>query len=55
MQEPSVTRELTLAVTAVATGVAQKVAGICVLPVSAGLLLTVRVSRKDYRERLLFV
>lgn len=50
MQEPSVIPELTLAVTAAATWVAQKVAGTRVLPVSAGLLHTVRVSRKDYRE-----
>lgn len=51
MQEPSVILELTLAVTAAATWVAQKVAGTLVLPVSAGLLHTVRVSRKDYREQ----
>lgn len=51
MQEASVIPELTLAVTAAATWVAQKVAGTLVLPVSAGLLHTVRVSRKDYREQ----
>lgn len=50
MQEPSVIPELTLAVTAAATQVAQKVAGTRVLPVSAGLLHTVRVRRKDNRE-----
>ena len=50
VQEPSVTPELTLAVTAAAAWVAQKVAGTRVFPLSAGLLHTVRVSRKDYRE-----
>lgn len=50
MLEPSVVPELTLAVTAAATWVAQKVAGIRVLPLSAGLLHTVRLSRKDYTE-----
>lgn len=50
MQEPSVIPELTLAVSAAATWVAQKVAGIRVLPISARLLHTERVSRKDYRE-----
>lgn len=50
MQEPSVIPELTLTVSAAATWVAQKVAGTCVLPISAGLLHTARVSRKDYRE-----
>eukprot|EP00064_Thunnus_orientalis_P009018 superscaffoldBa00001114_g9041 len=42
--EPSVIPALTLAVTATATWVAQKVAGTRVLPVSAGLLHTVRVN-----------
>ncbi|MEQ2300068.1 hypothetical protein AMECASPLE_021536 [Ameca splendens] len=50
MQKPSVIPELTLAVTAAATWVAQKVARTCVLPVSAGLLHTSKVSRKDNRE-----
>lgn len=50
MQKPSVIPELTLAVTAAATRVAQKVARTCVLPVSAGLLHTSRVSRKDNGE-----
>lgn len=50
MREPSVIPELTLAVTAAASWVAQKVAGTCVLPVSADLLHTLRASRKDYRE-----
>ncbi len=50
MQEPSVIPQLTLAVTAAATRVAQKVAGTRVLPVSAGLLHTARVRRKDYGE-----
>lgn len=49
-QEPSVIPVLTLTVTAAATWVAQKVAETCVLPLSVGLLHTVRVSRKDYRE-----
>lgn len=38
MQEPSVIAGLTLAVTAAATRVAQKVAGTCVPPGSAELL-----------------
>lgn len=50
MQEPSVILSLTLAVTAAAAWVAQKVAGTRVLPVSAGHLHTASVSRKDYRE-----
>lgn len=50
MQEPSVIPELTLAVTAAAAWVAQKVARTLVLPVSAGLLHTQSVSRKDNRE-----
>lgn len=50
MLEPSDIPELTLAVTAAATWVAQKVAETCVHPISAGLLQTARVSRKDYRE-----
>lgn len=40
MQEPSVIPELTLAVTAAAAWVAQKVAGTRVLPLSVGLLRT---------------
>lgn len=50
MQEPSVIPELTLAVTAAATRVAQKVAGTRVFPVSGGLLHTVRVKRTTGRE-----
>lgn len=50
MQKPSVIPELTLAVTAAAIWVAQKVARTRVLPVSAGLLHTSRVSRKDNSE-----
>lgn len=50
MAEPSVIPGLTLAVGAAATWVAQKVAGTRVLPISARLLHTGRVSRKDYRE-----
>lgn len=50
MQEPSVIPELTLAVTAAAAWMAQKVARTLVLPVSAGLLHTQSVSRKDNRE-----
>lgn len=45
MQEPSVIPELTLAVTAAATWVAQKVAGTRVFPLSGGLLHTVKVER----------
>lgn len=50
MQEPSAIPELTLVVTAAASWVAQKVAGTRVLPVSAGILHTARVGRKDCRE-----
>ena len=49
-QEPSAILPLTLAVSAVAAWVAQKVVGTRVLPVSAGHLHTASVSRKDYRE-----
>lgn len=50
MQEPSVIPELTLAVTAAATWVAQKVARTCVPPISATRLHTVWVRRKDNGE-----
>lgn len=50
MQEPSAFPRLTLAVSAAATRVARKVAGTRVPPVSAGLLRTASVSRKDCRE-----
>lgn len=50
IQKPSVTPELTLAITTVATWVAQKATGTRVVSLSAGLLHKMRVSRKDYRE-----
>ncbi|TNN62174.1 hypothetical protein EYF80_027554 [Liparis tanakae] len=50
MQEPSASPRLTLAVSAAATRVARKVAGTRVPPVSAGLLHTASVSRKDCSE-----